>query len=322
MRRTVALLAVVVVCFVTFTAQGSQERYQAMVRVDFQLRDKPQENGKRLILVAEGSEVTVSEYREEWSRISVNNKTGYAKSEWLSKFISLDPITSPVPGHARQSGLARINSPVMVSVPGYSGNTLKPGDMIAVRNFGSKEAVINMMRDMTTVPVAAVHFEAFTPWESAQPGDLLSAFTTYYNTETGGRLSSNRALNIELASDRIQNVTLKSQEQFSFNVHCAPYKKSNGYLMAPNISNDGKGYGGGVCQLSTTLYNAVLGLPIQIDQWRVHRERGVDYIAQYFDAAVGSYSDLAFTNLLPYTISLEVLTQDGALTALIRRHHS
>ena len=89
--------------------------------------------------------------------------------------------------------------------------------------------------------------------------------------------------------------------------------------MAPNISSDGKGYGGGVCQLSTTLYNAALGLPLRIDRWKVHRERGVDYIPQYFDAAVGSYSDLAFTNLLPYAISLEVLTQNGALTVLIRR---
>lgn len=89
--------------------------------------------------------------------------------------------------------------------------------------------------------------------------------------------------------------------------------------MAPNISSDGKGYGGGVCQLSTTLYNAALGLPFRIDEWRVHRERGVAYVPQYFDAAVGSYSDLAFTNLLPYAISLEVLTQNGALTVLIRR---
>lgn len=319
MKRIMTLLLVIVLCLSAFSAQGLGARYHAEATVDFHLRESPKESGKRIALIAKGSEVVVSEYGGAWSKIIINRRAGYAKSEWLSKFVALDPFTDPVPGHQRQIGVAKIITSVLAKVDGYSGNILSPGDIIAVRSFASEHALVNMMREVTRLPKDSLNYEAFVPWQNALPGDLLSGFTTFFNEETGGRLAANRAFNIELAARRIQAAIIQQQESFSFNRLCGPYKKSNGYLMAPNISNDGKGYGGGVCQLSTTLYNAALGLPLRIDQWSVHRERGVAYIPQYFDAAVGSYSDLAFTNLLPYAISLEVLTQNGALTVLIRR---
>ncbi|MDD4081538.1 MAG: VanW family protein [Eubacteriales bacterium] len=319
MKRITTLFLIVVLGLSAFSAQGMEGRYHAEATVDFHLRESPKESGKRIALINEGSKVNVTEHGDDWSKIIINQRAGYAKSDWLSKFVALDPFADPVPGHQRQIGVAKIITPALASVAGYSGTVLGPGDIVAVGRFTSEHALINMMREVTRLPKDTLSYEAFVPWQSALPGDLLSGFTTFLNEETGGRLAANRAFNIELAARRIQAATLQHQESFSFNRLCGPYKKSNGYLMAPNISSDGKGYGGGVCQLSTTLYNAALGLPLKIDKWKVHRERGVAYIPQYFDAAVGSYSDLAFTNLLPYAISLEVLTQNGALTVLIRR---
>ncbi|MHC1786460.1 MAG: VanW family protein [Christensenellales bacterium] len=319
MKRITTLFLIVVLGLSAFSAQGAEARYHAEANVDFHLRERPNESGKRIALISEGSEVVVSEYGDAWSKIIFNQRAGYAKSAWLSKFVASDPFADPVPGHQRQIGVAKIITSLLASVDGYSGNMLSPGDIVAVSSFTSEHALINIMREVARLPKDSLNYEAFVPWQAALPGELLSGFTTFFNEETGGRLAANRTFNIELAARRIQAVTLQHQESFSFNRLCGPYKRSNGYLMAPNISSDGKGYGGGVCQLSTTLYNAALGLPLRIDQWRVHRERGVAYIPQYFDAAVGSYSDLAFTNLLPYAISLEVLTQNGALTVLIRR---
>jgi hypothetical protein len=319
MKRIMTLFLFVVLCLSAFSAQGMEARYHAEATVDFHLRESPKESGKRISLINKGNEVNVSVYGHAWSKITINQKVGYAKSKWLSKFVALDPFADPVPGHQSQIGVAKINTLVLASVAGYSGNILSPGDIVAVRSFTSEHALVNMMREVTRLPKDSLCYEAFIPWQNALPGDLLSGFTTFFNEETGGRLAANRSFNINLAARRIEAATIQNQESFSFNRFCGPYKKSNGYLMAPNISSDGKGYGGGVCQLSTTLYNAALGLPLQIDRWKVHRERGVAYIPQYFDAAVGSYSDLAFTNLLPYAISLEVLTQNGALTVLVRR---
>ena len=96
-----------------------------------------------------------------------------------------------------------------------------------------------------------------------------------------------------------------------------PFKTSNpDCLMA---GKDGKGPGGGVCQVSTTLYNALLALPVQITSWSAHRPSGVQYIPRSFDSAVGSTTDMAFRNDLPYPVSIRAVTQGGALTVLILR---
>ncbi len=319
MRRKTLVYLITIFCLLSGLSQGTQAQYEAVVTVDFQLREKPKEEARRLTLLKEGGKVSVFSMHGEWSQIQANGKTGYARTAWLSKFVSLDPFSSPVPGYLKQKGIARVKVPVHAMVPGYTGNTIKPGDLLSVLSYDSLQTKISMMRETALIPSEALDITPFVPWDLAQPGDIISGFTTFYNEETGGTMAKSRAFNIELAALQIHETTISSQQAFSFNAACGPYKKSKGYLIAPNISQEGKGYGGGVCQLSTTLYNAALALPLRIDKWRVHRESGVAYIPQYFDAAVGTYSDLAFTNLLPYAVSLEVLTQEGVLTLLIKR---
>lgn len=147
---------------------------------------------------------------------------------------------------------------------------------------------------------------------------MIYAFTTYYNDHFAKKLNEERNFNIASACERINGTKVDPGASFSFNGLCWPYRKSNGYKKAPNISKEGYGYGGGVCQVSTTLYNCILGLPLQVDKWEVHRSTGVAYAPQHFDSAVGNYSDLAFTNLLPYQIIVEAYAQNGTLTTLIR----
>ena len=119
--------------------------------------------------------------------------------------------------------------------------------------------------------------------------------------------------------ERLNGLVLQPGEQFSFNAVCGPYQRANGYVKAPNISRSGYGVGGGVCQVSTTIFEAVLGLELQLDQWEVHQTSGVKYAPLNFDAAVGDRKDLKFTNTLGYPIRLEVRTQRGALTAYFYR---
>jgi vancomycin resistance protein YoaR len=58
------------------------------------------------------------------------------------------------------------------------------------------------------------------------------------------------------------------------------------------------GYGGGVCQLSTAIFHAAMGLPMLIGEWEIHQKIGVNYALAGLDAAVSAYSDLVFQNLL------------------------
>ena len=300
-------------------ALGEEAKYSARANREFHLRQAPDDGARRLKNMQPKAALEVLEYGEEWSQVSLGGTVGYARNRWLSQLRSLDPQRFSVPGYERQTGIATVEKPAFITVEGYGGSRLMAQDSIAIKAWDGTRAVINIMRGESFLPAGAVRYEAFVPWEEAGPGDMIGGFTTYYNETTGGRLAANRRHNIELAAARINGAVLRQSEDFSFNARCGPYRKFNGYAMAPNISEEGKGYGGGVCQVSTTLYLAALGLPVRVVDWSLHRESGVDYAPQGFDAAVGSYSDLVIKSLLPYDIRLAVRAQTEALTVLIYR---
>ena len=162
-------------------------------------------------------------------------------------------------------------------------------------------------------------YHPFADWETAEPGDIIGGFTTFYGNQQGRGKAAAREHNISEGVKRIDGVAVEREETFSFNALCAPYRHSNGYELAPNVSTDGFGYGGGVCQVTTTLYNAALTLPLQIEEWALHSKQGAVYVPQFFDAAVGNYSDFTFVNLLPYGVQIHASAQNGVLTVLFCR---
>lgn len=319
MKRSLAFVLSVLIGLFTMPVLTCAVQFDAVATTNFQLRKQPREEAGRLMLVEKGSKVQVEKVDGEWGKITVKKLSGYAKMTWLCQFRAHNPLEDQVPGLPHQVGVVRVDQALQVDVPGYKGNLLIPGDVLAVNYFDQEEAKAYMMREVVTLPADYVTFTPFAPWKEAQPGDLLYGFTTFYNEHTGGKLAQNRAHNINVAGKKLDGITVQPGEALSFNGVCSPYRGSNGYLIAPIVGGNGKGYGGGVCQLSTTLYIAALGLPLRIDEWEIHSQRGVDYAPLYFDATVGAYSDLAFTNLLPYAVRLQVLPQNGVLTVLIYR---
>lgn len=122
----------------------------------------------------------------------------------------------------------------------------------------------------------------------------LSSFSTPLTSGV-----ANRITNIKITSGKINNYVLKKGETFSFNEIVGPCTAEEGYKEAEIYVNKQIKYalGGGNCQVSTTLYNAVLAVP-RIDVIERHEHgRNVDYIADGKDATV-SYNtlDLKFTN--------------------------
>lgn len=121
----------------------------------------------------------------------------------------------------------------------------------------------------------------------------LYSFTTYFD---GGNLD--RSANIRLAADKINGSVIRAGEEFSFNSTVGARSEQNGFKPAKIIS-DGKfvlGLGGGVCQVSTTVYNAALLAGLKIKEYHPHSLK-VSYVAPSRDAMVsGSYCDLKFVN--------------------------
>lgn len=328
MKRFCTLLFVLSVCLCVLSASGEglflgkaedQPLYEAFSKTAFHIRNVPEDSGRRMKEVESHAALQVFEYGEQWCTVQYGGVTGYCKTKWLYRFRSLQPGTAFVPGYLKQEGFARVITPFHASVPGYEGNDFQEGCILSVHQWNKQAAAIHMMRSAASIDSGFLNYTPYAPWENAKKGDVIGGFTTYYNEETGGKLSGNRQWNVELACGHVHGQVVMKGEVFSFKKLCAPLTKENGYKMAPNISSDGQGYGGGVCQLTTTIYNAVLGLPLQIGEWSLHRDLGVAYIPKGFDAAVGSYSDFTFTNTLPYDIRLEAMPQNGVVTVLIYR---
>lgn len=293
--------------------------YSACSDTKFFIRLEADVNSRKVQNVSPHEKIYVYEYGPDWCRISLRNARGYCKTKWLHRFFPLDPMVATVPGAMLQAGIARVTMPIRIKTGGYGGNELAAGDVLSVLRWEDGEATVNMMRETASIPAGHLIFTPFVSWRDAKEGDIIGGFTTYYNDETGGSLSQNRQFNIELVASRVTGAVVPAGELFSFKALSGETSRKNGYLMAPNISQDGKGYGGGVCQLTTTLFNAALGLPLKIETWKTHQNSGVSYVPRDFDAAISSYNDFIFRNLLPYPIRIEALPQHGVLTVIITR---
>jgi vancomycin resistance protein VanW len=127
-----------------------------------------------------------------------------------------------------------------------------------------------------------------------------------YVTSLRGR-TPNQAHNVALAARSIQGRWLRPGDTFSFNRALGPWSSDSGYRRAP-VSYDGElvpSWGGGVCQASTTLYNAALLAGLAVPER--HRHRWIPrYVAPGRDAAVAYPGiDLKLRNDFTWPVRLE-----------------
>lgn len=141
-------------------------------------------------------------------------------------------------------------------------------------------------------------------------GELLSSFSTDFSSSSAGRKN-----NIILAASRINGCKVGAGQVFSFNDTTGARTKENGYDSSPTIENGVYtiGIGGGVCQVSTTLYNAVILAGLKILSVAPH-SLCVGYVAPSMDAMVSQATDFRFFNDTPYDITIKSITKGDRLT--------
>jgi len=148
----------------------------------------------------------------------------------------------------------------------------------------------------------------------------------------------NRYHNIEVASRAVNNVVLPPSGGFSFRKIALAPERMPWYRPAPAIGDEGRMVNepaggvcqvsstlynavvnepaGGVCQVSSTLYNAVLDAGLTVTERHPHSVR-VEYVAPGRDAAVSEAKDLRFVNDRPRHVIIKVEVQGGTVTARI-----
>ena len=145
----------------------------------------------------------------------------------------------------------------------------------------------------------------------------LAAYRTVYYSS-----SKSRKHNIELVSSILDGTIIRSGEVFSYNKTAGPRTAANGYQIATVIENGQyvDGYGGGVCQVSSTIYAAIMNDPNINVLSRKKHGLDVSYIPYGMDATVSYGSiDLKFANNYPFDIQLNIYAQDGVCMVTLTR---
>ncbi len=150
----------------------------------------------------------------------------------------------------------------------------------------------------------------------SQPvSNIIGSYTTTYDPNIP------RATNVIVAASRINGVVLQPGQSFSFHQTILPRSAANGYVEAPVIV--GKKYvpgiGGGICQVSSTLYAAMLSAGLPATERHPH-SLVVNYIPVGMDATIsGSVKDLKFTNVFAEPICIHASADYGVLTVSISK---
>lgn len=170
----------------------------------------------------------------------------------------------------------------------------------AILNEPKEEYIIPLKVLYPTVTTNMIGTEAFP--------DLLSYFTTQYSTR-----DTNRTTNLKLAASKINGTVLMPGETFSYNKVVGERTIAAGYKEAP-IYVSGRvenGLGGGICQITTTLYNAVIYANLQIVE-RTNHQFVPSYVTASRDATVvyGAI-DFKFKNNRNYPIKLLCSVSNG-----------
>ena len=169
-------------------------------------------------------------------------------------------------------------------------------------------------QDSETDLVVVVDEPRGTEEELSKIKDVLGTFTTDYHTS-----GANRSGNVANGARLVNGTLLYPGDAFSMYETVSPFTEKNGYYMAGSYLNGMvvDSLGGGICQVSTTLYNAVLLSELEVTE-RSNHSMIVTYVDPSADAAIaGTAKDFKFVNNLEHPIYIEGVTENKKVTFTI-----
>ena len=271
-----------------------------------------------------------------WVIVRYEGQLGYVKREYLTKnFVAYDPVNTPpfnVQKHqyiatvARECYVRKTMTKEPLEEKNYKSYWVKlnPGTRISIWQFQDGWAIVNYMRSYGYIdPNELTDLIPVSPTDEEIYEDCpIAAYTSYYKMAQT-EYNKNRIHNIKVGCGYVSQV-LQPGEMFNANAVMGPYNARKGYRQAPVLveGTSVPGYGGGTCQVSSTLYNVLIQLPqIEINYRRPHGGEGASYLPIHCDAAVGNDSlNLKFTNHYDFPIRIEGMSNDdGALLMTIYR---
>lgn len=309
-------------------AEAPQPRYRATATCAITIRKEPSRDAEAVGYYAEGARVQIVSYEPGWLQVVKDGVTGWILRHTVSDHTVIDEDEMPfgaVPGeYAADVGSAC----VVRSAPEDGADALflvSEGERLALIDIQDGWGKVIYWRQYGYVKLDEhiSSIEPVLPVEDAQPGDILAAYCSFYSLS--GNMVPSRIKNIAVGCSWI-SMTIQPGERFSFNEIAGPYGPAKGYEKAMSFFDGGAvpSYGGGTCQISSTLYNTLMPLQghgIDILYRRPHGPGGASYLPHGADAAVGSDSlDFIFRNEFDFPVRIDARTHgNGVLyVALLR----
>lgn len=319
----------------------SKALYKGKLKKDYSIYSERDKSSKKLMQAKNKKDVKVDilYIGLKWLIVRKDKIIGYVKREGMIKdsIKAADETEEILPFNAQKHNyIAKTATKChvrksMVKATGEKddGNNyvvLNPGTEISIWNFYKGWAIVNYQREYgyidpnelkDIIPVSPSDDELY-------PDSPIAAYTSYYNMHQT-EANINRIHNIKTGCGYISCV-LKPGDKFDANKVMGPYNARKGYKKAGVLTEGSTqlGYGGGTCQVSSTLYNVLIQLPkIEIKQRRPHGGSGASYLPLHCDAAVGTPElNLVFVNGYDFPIQIiGTSSDDGALLVRIYRYH-
>lgn len=318
-RKTLIMLVFLSLC-VACGAQAAETLYNAIITRNFAnstttVYAEMDRESKRYTAYKPGRKIEITAVYPEWVQIKYGKGVGYVLRKRVDEAVPVDPVNTPPFGVEVYTfwAIATQDTPVLAEPKDGAQvlSTVTEGAKLAFigveggyaklvyhRQYGYVDT--RLLKEL--LPVAGMAAEAT---DAETP---IAVFCSFYNT------NENRISNLEVACNRLNRV-MQPGDLLDFNGTVGPFTKNNGYLPAP-VLIDGEtkqGYGGGSCQISSTLYNTILQLPgISVVERHAHGANAAPYLPAGVDASSG---DLNFriSNSYDFPIRIDSSCHDYCL---------
>ena len=275
---------------------------------------------KRLTYYRAGDKLQITAVYPGWVEIRYGNGYGYILRHRVDQVTPLDPVHTPPYGVEVFTYVTVIARETPVLFEPEEG-----AEVLDVLTEGAKVALLGMENGYAKLIHKRFYgyidtrlLDEILPVAGdvsmGTPDTPIAAYCTFYNN------NPDRINNLEIACRRLERV-MQPGESLNFNTSVGPFSKANGYKPAP-VLIDGvtkMGYGGGSCQISSTLYNVVLQLPgLNVLERHPHGASGAAYLPHGVDASSGDLN-FRFSNGYGFPIRIEASCHDLCLFIAIYR---
>ncbi len=207
---------------------------------------------------------------------------------------SLEEIAAQIDCEAVDAQVQVTDDEQVEKAPGKVGVTLQVSESQAALQTALSEPLRRAVALVVVTQPPSISIEDLENIEV-----VLGSYSTPFKP---GQVS--RSHNLQLAISRVNNTVLQPDEEFSVNETVGPRLAKTGYRIAPILRNNElvPGIGGGVCQVTTTVYNAALLANMEMIERRPH-SRPAAYCPAGRDATVDYHQiDMRFKNSLNHPI--------------------